>query len=113
MAFFTTLTDSPAEISSAVAPSFWDCFTDEFMNTVQRLPRFTGARAKSPFLENSSAVYPMDRAKVSMNEPHPEEQASLSMMLSMAPFLIRKHLMSWPPMSRMKSTPGMNRLAAV
>ena len=26
----------------------WDCFTWEFMNTVQRLPRFTGASAKRP-----------------------------------------------------------------
>ena len=55
----------------------------------------------------------MDLAKVSMKEPQPEEHASLSMMESMAPFLILKHLMSWPPMSRMKSTSGQKYLAAV
>ena len=54
MAFFTTLTLSPAEMSSTVAPSFWDCFTEEFMNTVHRLPRFTGAAAWSPFRANSA-----------------------------------------------------------
>ena len=47
-----------------------------------------------------------------MNEPQPEEQASLSMMLSMAEFLILKHLMSWPPMSMMKSTSGQKKDAA-
>ena len=55
----------------------------------------------------------MALAKVSMNEPQPEEQASLSMMLSMAPFRMRKHLMSCPPMSRMKSTSGWKCFAAV
>ena len=55
MAFFTTETDSPAEMSSTVAPSFWDCFTEEFMNTVHRLPRFTGAPAWSPFSAKAAA----------------------------------------------------------
>ena len=29
-----------------MAPSFWACLTEEFMNTVQRLPRSTGAVGK-------------------------------------------------------------------
>lgn len=48
MAFLTTLTDSPAEMSATVAPSFCDCLTAEFMKTVQREPRLTGARLFSP-----------------------------------------------------------------
>ena len=32
MAFFTMEMDSPAEMSSTLAPSFWACFTLEFMN---------------------------------------------------------------------------------
>ena len=54
MAFFTTEMESPAEMSATVAPSFWDCFTEEFINTVQRLPRFTGAVLLSPFSANSA-----------------------------------------------------------
>ena len=50
---FTTLTERPAEMSSVVAPSFWACFTEEFMNTVQRLPRSTGCRANRPRLAKS------------------------------------------------------------
>ena len=47
-AFFTTLMDRPAEMFSIDAPSFWACFTLEFMNTVQRLPRSTGRSANRP-----------------------------------------------------------------
>ena len=93
-AFFTTLTDRPAEMSSMVAPSFWLCLTEEFMNTVQRVPRSTGAFERRPHSANSATLLPIDRAKVSMKEPQPEEQASLSMMESMAPPRILKHLMS-------------------
>ena len=53
MAFFTTEMERPAEIFSMVAPSFWACFTEEFINTVQRLPRSTGRSAKRPSLANS------------------------------------------------------------
>ena len=31
-----------------MAPSFWACLTELFMNTVQRLPRSTGRSAKRP-----------------------------------------------------------------
>ena len=83
------------------------------MNTVQREPRLTGAVAVSPSWANFCTVKPIAVAKVSMNEPQPEEQASLSMMLSIAPFRMRKHLMSCPPMSKMKSTSGWKCFAAV
>ena len=47
------------------------------------------------------------KAKASMKEPHPEEQASLSMMLSMA---LERTLEAFdilqPPMSKIKSTCG-------
>ena len=104
MAFFTTLMDKPAEMSSTPAPSFCACFTEEFMNTVQREPKSTGCLEKSPFWENSAISYPIDRAKVSINEPQPEEHASFNIMLSMESFFTLKHLMSCPPISRMKST---------
>ena len=113
MAFFTTLTDNPAEISSTDAPSFCACFTEEFMNTVHREPRFTGAALSKPILAKSATSYPALLAKVSIKEPQPEEQASFSMMLSIAPLRMRKHLMSCPPMSRMKSTSGRKCRAAM
>ncbi len=52
-AFFTTLVERPAEIFSMEAPSFWACFTEEFINTVQREPRSTGLSANRPHLANS------------------------------------------------------------
>ena len=54
MAFFTMEMDSPAEMSSTLAPSFWACFTLEFMNTVHREPRFTGFWVNRPSLAKSS-----------------------------------------------------------
>ena len=112
-AFLTTLIDSPAEIASTGAPSFCACLTEEFINTVQREPRSTGRSAYSPSAANSATLYPSAPAKVCRNEPQPEEQASLRKILSIAPFLTLKHLMSCPPMSMMKSTCGSKRLAAV
>ena len=55
----------------------------------------------------------MDFAKVSINEPQPDEHASFSIMLSIAPFLILKHLMSCPPMSMIKSTSGRKKDVAL
>ena len=46
--------DRPAEMSSTEAPSFWACLTEEFMNTVQREPRFTGCWANRPIREKSA-----------------------------------------------------------
>ncbi len=94
MAFLTTLSERPADMSETSAPSFCACFTEEFINTVHLVPRLTGFLARSPNLLNSETLYPMDFANVSINEPQPEEHASLSIMLSIAPFLTRKHFMS-------------------
>ena len=56
MAFFTMEVDRPAEMSATLAPSFWACFTLEFINTVQRDPRFTGFLVNSPSLEKSAML---------------------------------------------------------
>ena len=47
-AFLTTEMERPALMFWMEAPSFWACFTEEFMKTVQRLPRSTGRSANSP-----------------------------------------------------------------
>ena len=99
--------ESPAEMSSTVAPSFCACLTELFMNTVQREPSSTGCCANRPRRENSSISMPIALANVWMKEPQPDEQASLSMMESMTRFFTLKHLMSCPPMSMMKSTSGL------
>ena len=93
-AFLTMEMDRPAEMSSSDAPSFCACLTDEFMNTVQREPSSTGCPASRPFWANSLTGRPQVLAKVWMNEPQPEEQASFKKMSSMAPSRMRKHLMS-------------------
>ena len=105
-AFLTTEIARPAAMSPTVAPSFWACFTRLFMNTVQRLPRSTGFSAEMAVAANSATSRFRPLAKDSMKLPQPEEQASFSMMWSMTPSFTRKHFMSWPPMSRMNSTPG-------
>ena len=64
MAFLTMEEESPAEMSSTLAPSFCACLTELFMNTVQRLPSSTGCFAKSPSLENSSISMPIALANV-------------------------------------------------
>ena len=56
--------------------------------------------------------YPKEPAKVSINDPHPDEQASLSSMRQMAPFWIKMAFMSWPPMSRTNDTSGSMYFAA-
>ena len=65
-------------MSATVAPSFCACFTLEFMNTVQRVPRSVGFFAKSASLAKSSTLKFRELANVSMKEPQPEEQASFS-----------------------------------
>ena len=77
-----------------VAPSFCACLTREFMKTVQRLPRSTGLLAPTAACANSCTVMFMETAKLSMKEPQPEEQASLSMICSMTPSLTCRHFMS-------------------
>ena len=89
------------------APSFWACLTREFMNTVQRVPRSTGCFGSTgPASAKACASMSRFSAKVWMKEPQPDEQASFSMMLSITPLLIRRHFMSWPPISMMKFTSG-------
>ena len=77
------------------------------MNTVQRLPRSTGRSAYSAASANSPISRPMDRAKVCRKEPQPAEQASLTLMESMASPLMRRYFMSWPPISMTEVTPGL------
>lgn len=76
------------------------------MKTVQRVPRSTGDEAERAWREKSWTESPRAWAKVSMKEPQPEEQASLSMMASMTPSWTKRLFMSWPPMSRTKVTSG-------
>ena len=98
-------------MSPTVAPSFCACFTREFMNTVQRLPRSTGPRAAIASAAKARTSMSMDTAKLSIKLPHPLEHASFSMMCSITPSRTRRHFMSCPPMSRMNSTPGKNARA--
>ena len=98
----------PAEISARGAPSFWACFTREFMNTVQRVPRSTGVLLSMALSANSAALMPRPWAKFSINEPQPAEQASFRVILPMFPLLIWKHFMSCPPMSSTQVTSGQN-----
>ena len=102
----------PADMSLTAAPSFCACLTLEFMKTVQRVPRSTGAFDSIAMAANSPAVMLSPCAKFSMKEPHPAEQASLSVMLPMLPSLTKKHFMSCPPMSMTNVTSGQNSCAA-
>jgi len=86
--------DNPAEISPIEAPSFCACFTFEFINTVHLVPRSTGLEDSNASFENSTAFISTDLAYVSINEPHPEEQASFNIILYMAPSLIFIHFIS-------------------
>ena len=54
----------------------------------------------------------MDHAMPLSNAPHPLEQASFSTMSSTAPSRSHTHLMSCPPISRMKSASGTSSRAA-
>ena len=110
-AFLMTEYERPAAMSPTVAPSFCACFTREFMKTVQREPRSTGALASMAALAKLRTSMFMDTAKLSMKLPQPEEQASFSMMCSITPSRTRRHFMSWPPMSRMNCTSGRKALA--
>ena len=111
-AFFTTEYASPAAISSTAAPSFCACFTLEFIKMVHRVPRSSGILDFRASSEKLLAVYPMESAKFSIKEPHPEEHASFSRMESTLPFLIRMHFISCPPISMMQSASGSTKRAA-
>lgn len=81
-------------------------FNFEFIKTVQRVPKSQGCKAIQAERAKSDTLYFNVRAKVSMNEPHPDEQASFSSMRVIAPCLTKIAFMSCPPMSRMKETSG-------
>ena len=83
------------------------------MNTVQREPRSTGpfdlmAAFTKSWIDKSKLF-----ANVSINEPQPDEQASFSMMLSITSPFIFMYFISWPPISIILVTSGVNFLAAV
>ena len=99
-------------MSATEAPSLRTCFTLEFIKTVQRVPRSQGALDWQASLAKSPTEYPMLLAKVCMKVPQPEEHASLSSILTTAPFSTKIAFMSCPPISRMKLTSGMSDAAA-
>ena len=53
IAFLIIDWDKPAEISSTLAPSFWACLTEEFINTVHLEPKSTGCLLNKPSLAKS------------------------------------------------------------
>ena len=93
-AFLITEYERPLEISPTEYPSFCACFILEFINTVHLEPKSTGLLASIACFTNSEISRFKLLAKVSINEPHPDEQASLSIMLSIAPFLRRIYFIS-------------------
>ena len=105
--------ESPLEISPTVYPSFWACFILEFINTVHLEPKSTGLFALIASFTNSDISKFKLFANVSINEPQPDEQASFSIMLSIAPFFIFIYFISCPPMSIIAVTSGSNCFAAV
>ena len=113
MAFFITEYESPLDISPTEYPSFWACFILEFIKTVHLEPKSTGFFDFKASCTNSFISNPKLFAKVSINEPHPEEQASLSIILSIAPFLSLIYFISCPPISTILVTSGSNSFAAV
>ena len=82
------------------------------MNTVQRLPRSTGAVASVAARAKLATSEPIVSAKVCRNEPQPDEQASFTAMESITPSLTRRYFMSCPPMSITEVTPGASASAA-
>ena len=83
------------------------------MNTVHLEPKSTGLFDFIASSTNSSIFKFKLFANVSINEPQPDEHASLSIILSIAPFLIFIYFMSWPPISTILVAFGINFLAAV
>ena len=113
IAFFITEYERPAEISPTLYPSFCACLIFEFINTVHLEPKSTGAFDSIAACTKSWIDMFKLFANVSMNDPHPDEQASLSIMLSITSPFILMYFISCPPMSMILVTFGMNFLAAV
>ena len=85
---------SPAMRSSGFLPMRCSLMMVLFMNTVQRLPSRAGERERKASWATSSTGRPSVEAKFSRKDPHPEEQASLSMMLVTTPSLSQMAFMS-------------------
>ena len=94
-------------------PSFCACFIFEFINTVHLEPKSTGFCASNASFTNSSIFKFKLFANVSINEPHPDEQASFNIILSIVLFFNLIYFMSWPPISTILVTLGSNFFAAV
>ena len=76
-------------------------------------PKSTGRLALIASLTNSEISKFKLLANVSINDPHPDEQASFKSMLSILPFFIFMYFMSCPPISIIAVTSGSNCFAAV
>ena len=81
------------------------------MNTVHLDPKSTGFLALTESFANSSIEIFNDLLNPSINEPHPDEQASFNNILFITPSLIIKAFISCPPISKIKSTLGINDFA--
>ena len=85
----------------------------EFINTVHLDPKSTGFCASNASSTNLSILKFKLFANVSINEPHPDEQASFNMILSIVLFFSLIYFISCPPMSTILVTFGSNFFAAV
>ena len=83
------------------------------MNTVQREPKSIGAVDCKARLAKSATLYPNDLANVSINEPHPDEQASFNKISWIIPSSILIAFISCPPISKINDTSSLKYLAAV
>ena len=75
----------PAMMSSGPQPFFCSVIIVEFMKTVHRLPRSAGFFERKAASAILSVGILSEEAKFSRKEPHPLEQASLSVMFVMIP----------------------------
>ena len=96
----------PAMMSSGDLPFRCSVTMELVMKTVQRLPRWAGASERKAASAIFSTGMPREPAKVSRNEPQPEEQASFTTTLVMMPWSSQMAFMSWPPMSSTKVASG-------
>ena len=98
---------------SRVAPSFWACLTEEFMNTVQRLPKVHGPLGEEAQLRKLLHVLAQGLGEGLQEAAAAGGAGLVQEDVADGPCSILKHFMSWPPMSMMKSTLGRKCLAAV
>ena len=77
-----------------------------FINTVQRLPRWAGLFDANALSAISETSIPRLTAKFSRNEPHPDEQASFSIMFVITPSFSHIAFISCPPISSINVVSG-------